>query len=83
MAKDKSIPIDQNPKESARASSSESAESVRWKNLNPWLTHGQADDRPVMDGSVKTSDQTLPGQRSSARASHQLAFKRWSQTRHD
>lgn len=48
-----------------------------------WLPEGQADDRMPMDGSVPASGQTPPGQRSFARRTHQLMFKKWSQARHD
>ena len=50
---------------------------------NAWLTEGQADDRTPMDGSVKASGETESGHRASARRTHQLMFKKWSQARHD
>ena len=56
---------------------------ARWALANPWLTHGQADDRIPMNGSVEKADRTLPEQRAFARRSHQLMFKKWSQERHD
>ena len=56
---------------------------IRWALANPWLSEGQADDRIPMDGSVKSSEETPPGQRSFARRTHQLMFKKWSQERHD
>ena len=55
----------------------------RWAQLNPWLSEGQADDRIPMDGSVKDSSETPSVQRSFARRSHQVMFKKWSQARHD
>jgi hypothetical protein len=56
---------------------------IRWALANPWLTEGQPDDRTPMDGSVTDSGQTPSGQRSFARRTHQLMFKKWSQERHD
>ena len=58
-------------------------DSVRWAQLNPWLSEGQADDRTPMNGSVKHSGGTPSVQRSFARRSHQAMFKKWSQARHD
>jgi hypothetical protein len=58
-------------------------DSVRWAQLNPWLSEGQADDRTPMNGSVKDSGGTPSVQRSFARRSHQTMFKKWSQARHD
>jgi hypothetical protein len=54
----------------------------RWARANPWLVK-QPDDRTPMDGSVRDSGQTPSGQRSFARRTHQLMFKKWSQERHD
>jgi|GEM_PF-1039406 len=56
---------------------------IRWAQLNPWLSEGQADDRTPMNGSVKNSGETPSVQRSFARRFHQAMFKKWSQTRHD
>jgi hypothetical protein len=56
---------------------------VSWALANPWLTDGQADDRMQTNGSVTDSGQTPPGQRQSARRTHQLMFKKWSQASHD
>jgi len=56
---------------------------MRWAQLNPWLSGGQADDRTPMNGSVKDSGETPSGQRAFARRSHQAMFKKWSQERHD
>jgi hypothetical protein len=58
-------------------------DSVRWAQLNPWLSGGQADDRTPMNGSVKDSGGPPPVQRSFARRFHQEMFKKWSQARHD
>src|ERR1041385_582483 len=58
-------------------------DAARWALANAWLTEGQADDRTPMDGSVTESGQTASGQRESARRTHQLMFKKWSQARHD
>lgn len=54
----------------------------RWGLGNSRLVK-QPDDRTPMDGSVRDSGQTLSGQRSFARRTHQLMFKKWSQERHD
>jgi len=54
----------------------------RWALANSWLVK-QPDDRTPMDGSVSDSGQTSSGQRSFARRTHQLMFKKWSQERHD
>jgi len=56
---------------------------VRWAQLNPWLSEGQADDRTPMNGSVKDSGGPPSVQRSFARRSHQAMFKTWSQARRD
>ena len=58
-------------------------DAVSWALANPWLTEGQPDDRIPMDGRVRDSGQTAPGQRAFARRTHQLMFKKWSQARHD
>jgi hypothetical protein len=56
---------------------------IRWAQLNPWLSKGQADDRTPMNGSVKNGGETPSVQRAFARRSHQAMFKKWSQARHD
>ena len=56
---------------------------VRWALLNPWLSGGQADDRTPMNGSVVDSGGPPTVQRAFARRSHQVMFKKWSQTRHE
>jgi hypothetical protein len=58
-------------------------DSVRWTQRNQWLSEGQADDRPPMNGTVKDSGGPPSVQRSFARRSHQAMFKKWSQARHD
>lgn len=58
-------------------------DSVRWAQLNPWLSGGQADDRTPMNGSVKDSGGAPSVQRALARRRHQAMFKKWSQARHD
>src|SRR4030095_5744573 len=58
-------------------------DSIRWKQLNPWLSEGQADDRTPMNGSVRLASQIPSVQRAFARRSHQAMFKKWSQARHD
>jgi hypothetical protein len=56
---------------------------ARWALANPWLAEGQPDDRLPMDGSVRNIGVTPSEQRSFARRTHQLMFKKWSQARHD
>ena len=53
----------------------------RWALANPWLVK-QPDDRIPMDGSVRDIGVTPSEQRSFARRTHQLMFKKWSQERH-
>ena len=59
------------------------SDPIRWAQLNPWLSEGQADDRIPMNGSVKDSGGTPSVQRAFARRAHQAMFKKWSQARHD
>jgi len=54
----------------------------RWALANSWLVK-QPDDRTPMDGSVRDIGGTPSEQRSFARRTHQLMFKKWSQDRHD
>jgi hypothetical protein len=56
---------------------------MRWAQLNPSLSEGQADDRTPMNGSVKDTGETPSVQRAFGRRSHQAMFKQWSQARHD
>jgi hypothetical protein len=58
-------------------------DSMRWALANPWLSEGQPDDRPPMNGSVTESSGTPSAHRAFARRSHQLMFKKWLQARHD
>jgi hypothetical protein len=67
----------------ASSTAQSKSDSMRWAQLNPWLSEGQADDRTPMDGSVKDSGGTPSVQRSFARRAHQAMFKKWSQARHD
>lgn len=55
----------------------------RWALASSWLSEGQSDDRLPMDGSVTEGGETRSGQRSFARRTHQLMFKKWSQERHE
>lgn len=55
----------------------------RWALASPWLSEGQSDDRIPMDNSVTESGETSSGQRSFARRTHQLMFKKWSRARHE
>ena len=58
-------------------------DAVHWEEQNLWLTEGQANDRIPMNGSVKDIGGVPSVQRSFARRSHQVMFKKWSQERHD
>jgi hypothetical protein len=77
--------IDLGKKTNGEANSPAHAEfdPMRWAQLNPWLSAGQADDRTPMNGSVKDSGGPPSVQRAFARRSHQAMFKKWSQARHD
>lgn len=56
---------------------------MRWAQLYPTLSEGQADDRIPMNGTVKDTGGTPSVRRASARRAHQVMFKEWSQARHD
>jgi len=58
-------------------------DAIRWAQLNPWLSEGQADDRSPMRGTDGVSSGALSVRRSTARRSHQEMYKKWSQARHD
>lgn len=55
----------------------------RWEKLNPWLIEGQADDRMPMLGAAGDGNGSLSERRSTARRTHQMMYKKWSQARHD
>jgi len=73
----------QKTENAAKAPAQSEFDPVRWAQLNPWLSEGQANDRIPMNGSVKDSGGPPSVQRSFARRSHQGMFKTWSQARHD
>jgi hypothetical protein len=77
------IYLRQKTKNAANSPPQAEFDPVRWAQLNPWLSEGQADDRIPMNGSVKDSGGPPSVQRSFARRSHQRMFKTWSQARHD
>jgi len=56
---------------------------IAWQNLNPWLVEGQADDRMPMLGAAGDGNGSLSERRSTARRTHQMMYKKWSQARHD
>ena len=58
-------------------------DAAYWAFANPWLAEGQPDDRTPMEGAVRDIGVTPSEQRSFARRTHQLMFKKWSQERHD
>lgn len=55
---------------------------IKFARDNPWLVEGQADDRLPVNGAVSASVGTPAEQRSFARSTHQVMFKKWSQARH-
>lgn len=57
-------------------------DAIRWPRVNLWLSEGQADDRTPMNGAVVANGGSEAEQRSFARRSHQIMFKKWSQARH-
>ena len=59
------------------------ADAIHSVEPNLRLSEGQADDRTPMNGSVAENTGTSSAQRASARRSHQVTFKKWSQARHD
>jgi hypothetical protein len=75
--------LTQNPNVETPTQTQTEFDSVRFAQLNPWLSEGQADDRTPMNGSVKDIGGTPSVQRSFARRCHQAMFKKWSQARHD
>lgn len=59
-------------------------DSIGWAQRNPWLSEGQSDDRRPMLGGVKVSTGSSSSERrSTARRTHQIMYKAWSQARHD
>gem|GEM_PF-3486837 len=61
----------------------QSFDVVAWEKLNPWLTEGQPDDRLPLIGSAANGHGSSSARRSTARRTHQMMFKKWSQARHD
>lgn len=58
-------------------------DAIRWALRNPWLSEGQPDDRRPMNGAVEVSTGSSSERRATARRTHQLMYKAWSQARHD
>ena len=56
---------------------------LKWARANPWLVEGQPDDRLPVNRAVAAGGGTPAEERSLARRTHQLRFKKWSQARHD
>ena len=77
------INVMQNPNGGTNSPTPTEFDPIRWAQLNPWLSEGQADDRRPMNGSVKDSGGIGSGQRAFARRTHQAMFKEWSKARHD
>jgi len=78
-----SLSIMQNSNGETNSPAQTKFDAVRFAQLNPWLSGGQADDRTPMNGSVKDSGGAPSVQRAFARRHHQAMFKKWSQARHD
>jgi hypothetical protein len=58
-------------------------DAAHWAFINQWQVAEQSDDRRPMNGAV-ANDGGMPSvQRSFARRSHQLSYKKWSKERHD
>jgi hypothetical protein len=57
--------------------------AISWKQHNEWCVEGQADDRRPMNGSVGASLGSASAQRSAARLTHQVMYRKWSRERHD
>jgi hypothetical protein len=55
----------------------------RRERLNDWCVEGQADDRRLMNGSVGKSIGAASSQRSAARLTHQVMYRKWAGERHD
>lgn len=70
-------------KPSTNSKAQEPFDPARWALANHWLSGGQADDRIPMNGSVESANRPPAAHRAFARRSHQLMFKKWSQSRHD
>ena len=66
-----------------KATTPRSFDFIAWKKQNPWLVEGQADDRMPMLGSAGDGIGSLSARRSTARQTHQMMYKKWSQARHD
>jgi hypothetical protein len=58
-------------------------DNARWAFINEWQVESQSSDRAPMRSAVANAGQTPAEQRSFARRSHQLRYKKWSQERHD
>jgi hypothetical protein len=73
----------QNANDETNSATQSEFDPIRFAQRNPWLSEGQPDDRPPMDGSVKDSGGVPSVQRAFARRSHQAMFKKWSQARRE
>ena len=69
--------------QTVKSTTTEPFDIKRWEKLNPWLIEGQADDRMPMLGAAGDGNGSSPERRSTARRTHQMMYKKWSQARHD
>ena len=77
-------PTSQSARLPSESTPRQSFDITRWEQLNPWLIEGQADDRMIMIGSASDSNGSSSSvRRSSARRTHQMMYKKWSQARHE
>lgn len=74
--------ISSNNKEAETEASPPLFDPIKFARDNPWLVEGQPDDRLPVNGAVSSSVGTPAEQRSFARSTHQVMFKKWSQARH-
>ena len=58
-------------------------ETARWMFINEWQVTEQSDDRMPANARSPIPATTPATQRSVLRRIHQIAYKRWSQDRHD
>lgn len=67
----------------ATATTLDHLNALRWAQHNEWCVEGQADDRRPMNGGVGASPGSASAQRSAARLSHQVMYRKWAGERHD
>jgi hypothetical protein len=58
-------------------------DASHWAFIREWHVEPQSSDRTPASGAVAPNDGPASVRRSQARRAHQLAYKEWSQQRHD